>query len=250
MEAHHNTDKQVNWRRIGFTSWISLGLLFVGICISPVGMGIIRALTLAAWAGWWLGIPILFWQRKKSVVLPWSIITGLCLLLLSFPAREWTSEVKTSFQKYYLEDLQSYLGTTYVWGGENSLGIDCSGLVRKAFITAKVKLAFSNARFTQLRSAFFLWWYDASAKALMQSYRGWTRVLFKAKSINSLKHTRLQPGDLAVTSDGVHIMAYLGKHRWIEADPDLKKVVIVKTPDRNNMWFERAVIIIRWQELK
>ena len=54
---------------------------------------------------------------------------------------------------------------------------------------------------------------------------------------------------MAVTISGVHIMAFLGDSKWIEADPNLKKVVIVQVPEGNNPWFQESFNIVRWQEL-
>lgn len=58
------------------------------------------------------------------------------------------------------------------------------------------------------------------------------------------------PGDMAVTSSGVHVLAYLGERTWIEADPNElqgNRVIRVKTPTRN-AWFNMPVHIMRWRQ--
>lgn len=55
------------------------------------------------------------------------------------------------------------------------------------------------------------------------------------------------PGDLAVTSNGIHIMAYLGDNRWIEADPGIRRVITVTVPANENNWFRIPVNIVRWK---
>ena len=50
---------------------------------------------------------------------------------------------KTLRQKY-VDSLVRYEGTKYVWDGENRLGIDCSGLVRKGLIDAAVRAGIST----------------------------------------------------------------------------------------------------------
>lgn len=55
------------------------------------------------------------------------------------------------------------------------------------------------------------------------------------------------PGDFAVTSDGVHVMAYIGDQTWLEADPDVKKVIKVKAPS-DNPWFSEPVNVMRWAQ--
>jgi hypothetical protein len=94
-----------------------------------------------------------------------------------------------------------------------------------------------------------LWWHDASAAALGQEYRQLTKRLLARTNLNELDYHLLKPGDIAVTLSGVHVMAYLGDQQWIEADPDIGKVVIVGVPERVNPWFQETVSILRWREL-
>jgi hypothetical protein len=98
-----------------------------------------------------------------------------------------------------------------------------------------------------LRKALELWWYDCSARALRDEYRGFTSRLLTAQSINSIDSARLPPGSIAVTSDGIHILAYIGDARWIQADPGLGKVVEISVP-ADNKWFKVPVQLVRWSE--
>lgn len=150
----------------------------------------------------------------------------------------------------YLRSLQTYKGTRYIWGGENKLGIDCSGLVRAGLIKANVEQGLLSLNPKLARFGLSLWWHDCSAKALGEEYRGLTRRITSSPSINLLDNSQIQPGDIAVTTSGVHVLAFLGNDEWIEADPDLKKVVIVKTPSKDNPWFDEPVQIMRWTELE
>jgi len=65
-----------------------------------------------------------------------------------------------------------------------------------------------------------------------------------------LDHTRLLPGDLAVTTNGIHIMAYLGGNRWIEADPVAARVISAKAPSDEIGWFDTPMRIVRWSLLE
>jgi cell wall-associated NlpC family hydrolase len=145
----------------------------------------------------------------------------------------------------YSRALRCFRGVRYVWGGESFLGIDCSGLVRKGLIWGRLMHGLRTVNGRPVRNAIDLWWHDCSALALRDGYRGWTAELFRHKNIEDADHSLLKPGDLAVTDDGVHIMAYLGNHRWIEADPDAKKVIEVVLPTDNH-WFKVPVVFIRW----
>jgi hypothetical protein len=70
-----------------------------------------------------------------------------------------------------------------------------------------------------------------------------------AASIDRLDLSTLQPGDLAVTEDGIHVLAFLGDRRWIEADPEAGGVAVVRVPASANAWFETPVRLMRWRIL-
>jgi NlpC/P60 family len=63
-------------------------------------------------------------------------IAALITLFLIFLDRQIGAE---TLRSTYLRSLYSYMGTTYVWGGENQLGIDCSGLVRDCLRTKHIR---------------------------------------------------------------------------------------------------------------
>ena len=42
-------------------------------------------------------------------------------------------------------------------------------------------------------------------------------------------------------------MAYLGENRWIEADPNIRHVVIVSAPSKDNEWFRTSMNIVQWK---
>ncbi|MGB7521632.1 MAG: hypothetical protein WA896_18540, partial [Spirulinaceae cyanobacterium] len=86
------------------------------------------------------------------------------------------------------------------------------------------------------------------AVALRDEYKNYTKQLFLSPSINELNHNRIKPGDLAVTADGVHILAYIGNQTWIEADPNYQQVIKVKIPEPNNPWFNVPIYTLQWQQ--
>jgi len=148
----------------------------------------------------------------------------------------------------YVENLAGYEGTRYTRGGENRLGIDCSGLVRRGLINALLKQGVATLNPALIRRALVLIWNDSTARALMEEYRGETRQLFRSDSLRELDHTRIRPGDFAVTQDGVHTLTYLGDRIWIEADPGAGRVIRVKASD-GNAWLEEPVMLMRWTML-
>ena len=76
-----------------------------------------------------------------------------------------------------------------------------------------------------------------------------TTPLLETPSINALDHARISPGDIAVTSNGLHVMAYLGGNRWIEADPSFERVLTITVPAENG-WFREPMKVMRWDILR
>lgn len=60
----------------------------------------------------------------------------------------------------------------------------------------------------------------------------------------------LLAGDLADTVEGQHILAYIGRDRWIEADPGYHKVTIETVPDSDNPWFRVLCICFEMASIR
>jgi hypothetical protein len=58
------------------------------------------------------------------------------------------------------------------------------------------------------------------------------------------------PGDLAVTTSGDHVLAYLGEKEWIAADPGERKVTKFTIPEKKNAYFYTPMRIVRWRILE
>jgi len=217
-------------------AWLLCPLALIAIALFPIRFGTLRALIVAVWLIWW-ALSGAVAGRSKYFKAAWGALSLLVAALILRPHPTDSNGLRAA----YLTSLKSYEGTTYVWGGETARGIDCSGLVRRGMIDA-------YRRQGQMRRAADLWWHDCSAKALREEYRGQTQRLFDAPSLNAIPLSRLHPGDVAVTQNGVHTLAYLGKGEWIEADPGAWKVIRVRVPSKN-AWFRVPMSIVRWSDL-
>jgi len=216
---------------------VGLGWLF------PIGYGVTRFCLLAATGTLWLWGAFLLRRRKAAM----AAVLGAALLAagwLCLPGRPADPDV---VRQSYIECLRRYEGTLYVWGGENRIGIDCSGLVRRALIDANVRTGLRTLNPYPVRTAFFLWWDDCSARALRDGFLGLTVPLSAAPSLNGLAHGAISPGDLAVTASGVHVLAYLGGEKWIQADPGAMRVIVVEVPG-DNRWLQVPVHLVRWRQ--
>lgn len=226
--------------------WLAALVLFVAVVLFPVSNRLTRASGLALFCFVWFGFIGLYWQRR---ILRLSLL-GVTLLSAGFmalPARSLPSA--DSLRSDYVAGLRRYDGTTYFWGGESPKGIDCSGLIRRGLIDSMFCRGVRTFDPGLVRRALSLWWHDCTASTLGEAHDGITVHLFDTPSVNQLDHSKILPGDLAVTSSGVHIMAYLGSNTWIEADPGVGRVISVPVPAKDNLWFDTSMKIVRWSVL-
>jgi cell wall-associated NlpC family hydrolase len=189
---------------------------------------------------------ILLLRRKRWAAV---VLLALGLAAITFACLPGRSIDSTRLRETYVRSLTQYMGSPYVWGGESRFGMDCSGLVRRGLIDANVRLAAVTLNPAYLRAALRLWWHDCSALALRDGYRGFTAPVLTAESIDAIPDASILPGDIAVTSNGVHVLAYLGQSEWIEADPGVMEVIRVKTPSEN-VWFHVPIHVLRWTEME
>ena len=251
--AEKTPSQPLRWRKIGFVIWLILFALLLLAHWFPIRFGALRFALVADAMTLWLLALWLFWPYKTARgVLVLGLIAPLIIILA--PDKPQNPQ---ELRAQYVRALQSYEGTPYIWGGESKRGIDCSGLMRCAFIDANIAQGRSTLNASAIRAAFSMWWNDASAKAIKEEYRGDTRLLFVSPSINhitknQLEYSALEPGDIAVTASGVHVLAYIGNQTWIEADPNELQgncVIKVQTPTKN-AWFNTPVHIMRWRHLE
>ena len=209
----------------------------------PVRTGFYRASLLFSFAGILLCLTLLLWRRRFLRWLPLALPTATLILLL--PGRPADP---LALRTAYTASLASYTGTRYVWGGENWRGVDCSGLLRSALVDAHFKESLRTFNPALARQGLWFWWHDASARELGDGYQGCTQSLSAPTPLKDLPPALLQPGDLAVTGDGSHVLAYLGNATWIEADPySLKVLTLTQTSGtHDSSWWNMKVIPCRW----
>ncbi len=225
--------------------WFCMLALFVALVRYPVSTGLRRAACLVLLSLLWAGLLGLCW-RLRIVRYGILALTGLIAGFLVWPAGGPLNAAE--LRAAYIEALRRYDGVPYVWGGENRRGIDCSGLIRRGLIDALVSSGLRTGNPGLVRSALALWWNDTTAKALGEGRDDLTVPLFEVPSINETESSHLQPGDLAVTRSGIHILAYLGEGQWIEADPQELQVLTCSVPSKVN-WFQIPMRVVRWKIL-
>ncbi|PCJ54336.1 MAG: hypothetical protein COA79_21995 [Planctomycetota bacterium] len=223
--------------------WVILLLFIVLMCFVPISNGYGRLFFVITIPAFWAS-SIYMLKNYKIIA---TVLFGLGIAFILFLILPGSESKNKSLRVSYINSLKSYEGTKYIWGGENRIGIDCSGLVRNGLINANIKQSFLTFNPKLFRNAFKLWWYDCSAKAIRDGYKNFANHKFKAKTINDIDTSKLNIGDIAVTTGGSHILAYIGNNKWIEADPGIRKTVIIKTPSKNP-WFNMPIYILEWSQ--
>lgn len=225
---------------IFFVSLVCLVLFY----LYPINSFVFRSLFLLSAIGFCFSLLLVFGRMLFAKITLGTIFLAL-IIFFSLPGKNLNIE---KLRGRYLSNLSSFSGTQYVWGGENKMGIDCSGLLRASYIKALWQEGFYSLNPKLVLKGINLWWNDRTAKMMKKEYHGETKAIFSASSINELDYSKVDPADMAVTQNGLHVLAYLGNQKWIQADPGLRKVVINEVPSENG-WLKAPIVIVRWAEL-
>jgi cell wall-associated NlpC family hydrolase len=228
-------------KRLPLHFLIAFTILFALLLIYPVRNGITRPALVATPILCYALLLTLTW-RKKRLRIPLLLLPAALLLPLSLPGH---SPDPAAMQTAYIHSLRNYLGTRYIWGGENHIGIDCSGLIRAAMVDAQLHQGITTLNPQLLRQSASLWWNDIAARDMPNGYNGRILPLFSTNSAQS-DVNKLHPGDIAVTADGSHVLAFLGNDRWIEADPLSLHVIEWNTTARPG-YLDRPFQLLRWR---
>ncbi len=228
-----------------YTLFSILLITFIILVNFPINRNIIKISIILMGIALYIYSIYILWKKRPLRYL----IIGIAPVIIFISMLSGPPVSGENLTNTYIDCLKKYEGTTYLWGGENRFGIDCSGLVRKGLMDAYTKVGFSNFSPQYFRKALYLWFYDSSAQALRDGYRNYTTTIIKDITLNSLDHSMLRLGDIMVTEDGVHTMAYIGNSQWIQADPGKHKVIIESAPSSSNTWYNARARIVRWNVL-
>lgn len=237
------------WVGVSAAFWPYRWLRLVPITVAllsfyPVRTGTTRLLLLCGLVALWM-IALVIFRQRRNVLMTLLAGAGLITAVAFLPGRMTDP---AGLRAEYVRSLQDFKGTAYIWGGENAIGIDCSGLIRCGWMDANLRIGLRTLNPHLIRQAARIWWQDCSAQELSAGYRDRTRFAGMTTAINRLDYAYLQTGDVVVTESGVHTLAYLGDRNWIEADPRAGAVITLQAPVAGNPWFEEPIKIIRWRE--
>lgn len=237
-------------RRISLNNLAWLGLIagsaaFIFLVRFPVNSSKLALLTLAVAGLAWISLVILT-RKFRTVCSLLVVVPMVAAAIISYaPNRQINEE---TLRAKYVDNLQSYGGCDYYWGGETSSGIDCSGLPRKAYRMAMLEEGLIRANPALIRHAFLQWQNDASAKAMRDGYREYLVPLGVTGVLKEIPTNKLLPGDLAITTSGRHVIVYMGEDQWIQADPSVMKVHTLNAKKDSNVWFDAEISMFRWSE--
>lgn len=225
---------------VGFC-WLLVSILYPASneLTRAAGAGLSGALLLAL-----LGLT---WHRRW---VRWSLL-GLLVVAAGFialPGR--TTYDRPALRQAIADAGAHYEGARYFWGGESPLGVDCSGLIRRAAIDGMFFHGLRTLNPWLVRYAVTFWWNDCSASEMGAGAGGLAHKVAEPKSLLSWTDKNLHPGDFAITGDGIHALLYLGEHVWLEADPTARKVLRLRTGRDRSAGFEMPVSVLRWRFLE
>lgn len=233
------------WRRLALILTLAAlaGIFF--ILLQPENLKVLQIGLMACLIGLWVGVTALGWNRKR-----WRIAGLMLPIIVAIPFLLPGGEIDPQALRHdYVRRMNEFEGTKYSWGGESFRGIDCSGLPRRAYRDALLVYGIRHGNGRALRGYLEQWWFDASAKALGEGYRGYTSPIGTSGTIRTMDYEALMPGDLAVTTSGRHILAYAGGGRWIQADPGIGAVATFDGRTDQNGWLSVPVTTHRWHHL-
>lgn len=186
---------------------------------------------------------VMFYRYKFFFLLYLYIVSFLFFfIVLGTKTTIWEN-----FNEDYIQNLLTYNDVNYVLWWEWLFGMDCSWLVRHAMVISLIKEWIRNYNWYDIMKWFKLWWSDFDVDAMLSNEYNRFIDIWVADSINKINHEFIKPWDLAII-DWVHVMAYVWGRQWIQADPEIWKVIVLKTPT-SNKWFNLSVKIIRWNDL-
>ena len=218
-------------------------VLAVGGMLCPIHNTLSKATMIVGWFGLLITLIELAW-RRRFLRLGFVLILVAMVLVFVLPGRRWDRQ---AIRARYADYLRSYEGVRYVWGGEGRLGIDCSGLPRRAYRDALLAEGLVTFNGTLTRLWLDQWWNDAGAKAMGEGTEG--RLIPLARQDPAHSDERLEPGDVAIINANTHSVVYLGDGRWIEADPGAGRVLIHDVRTEGRSFLGVSPRVFRWREL-
>jgi hypothetical protein len=147
----------------------------------------------------------------------------------------------------YVRRLMNYKNVKFVENGETRAGIDDSGLARAALWQAMVKEGAKQANPRLLGPLLWkFWWRDLSSADILRGKYGYAEVIGHANQLAGYDTSHLLPGDMAVVG-GSHVLVYVGDSKWIDAGPDVGKVVVSKATDYSKRkYYRMKATLLRW----
>lgn len=234
-------NRMIDWKAIIPAGFAALG---IGTRIYPVENVFTRSLLLFAICGMFVSACVVLWNMKYGRFTLFALV-ALVTIPLVLPGRDVDIP---RLRARYVSALRSYEGTPYVREGEGKLGVDRSGLPRKAYRDALLGEGLRTLNRRLLIECFAIWWSDSTTTGFTEGQQVQLRSLDAPKPLHD-SQPKLQPGDLAVQMAPKHVLVYLGNGEWIQADREPAKVLIAGPDNNDGDWRSSIVRTYRWQEL-
>lgn len=203
---------------------MTCALLWGALCLHPVSNDGVRLAELILLGATLLGALLLGWR--------YGWLRALLLLLYIAVTTFWLMPGRDNYDRLALREeaaraMRRYEGVPYRASGEGIYGIDGAGLLRRGAIDATFLYGLRTLNPALVRRAAEIWWGDGTPRELSPSGRSQARRITQIKAIHLFNDAILFPGDFALLN-GKQPISYLGYHRWLLADADRGKVVLLE----------------------
>ncbi|HCC07619.1 MAG TPA: hypothetical protein DEP72_05610 [Clostridiales bacterium] len=229
------------------TAWqiiITLMVLAFLILIHPVPERLSKYMVIGCFVISWLIIVFKLWYNffTRGVV-----IIATVFIFVTFYGSNKVVVSNELINACYVENLKDYENTKYMSGGENGIGIDSSGLVRRPMIDTFIEMGLLTKNMQYIRVALRIWLDDYAISDIYNNYKDMYIDIQKFSSISEITDKTIKSGDILIYDNCSQVYIYLGNNEWIEVNANDKKTIIVSAIPALCIVQEISGKVVRWK---
>ncbi len=230
----------------GPSRWIAGALLLGLLLIYPPGHRLTRLCSLVLALALAAGLPWLFWRWRW---VRWGLLALYTTLLVFWflPGRQTHS--RPLLREQTAQALARYEGTRFFRSGENGLGLDSAGLIRRGALDALMAEGVRSLNPYLARESAAFWWSAWNVAQLGSGAGGAARRLHRTPRLREADAGLLYPGDFAVLEDKTQALGYLGGGRWITTSSADGRALVLDVAQSTHPALEQPATLLRWRHL-
>ncbi|HAN09867.1 MAG TPA: hypothetical protein DCP90_04555 [Clostridiales bacterium] len=226
---------------------ITLMVVVFLILIHPVPERLSKHLVIGSFVVSWLIIVFKLWNNYFTRAV---VIIATVFIFVTYYGSNKVIVSDELIRLSYIENLKNYENTNYMSGGENRIGIDSSGLIRRPMIDTFIEMGFKTKNMQYIRMALSIWMDDYAISDIYNNYKGMYIDILKFCSICEITDKNIKSGDILIYDNYSQVYIYLGNNEWIEVNPHDKKTIIVSAIPALSIMREISGKVVRWKVLE